>query len=125
MMQEIRRPSYLGVTFGVFFIVLAIAILLGIIINDWILFIPILLIMMGIYGIVMGFTSRSRGEVRGYGGMSDAAFFIFWGFLVLIIGAFWLINDVVPGIALYLMLLILVFLGIAMILSSLSRPKRA
>jgi ABC-type transport system involved in cytochrome c biogenesis permease subunit len=125
MMQEVRRSSYLGVTFGVFFIALAIAILIGILLNDWILFIPILLIEMGIYGIVIGSMARRRGETRGYGGISDASYFIFWSSLFTLIGLFWLINDVFPGIALYLILIILIFFGAAIILISLNRPRRA
>jgi len=124
-MQEVRRSSYLGVTFGVFFIALAIAILIGILLNDWILFIPILLIEMGIYGIVIGSMARRRGETRGYGGISDASYFIFWSSLFTLIGLFWLINDVFPGIALYLILIILIFFGAAIILISLNRPRRA
>jgi len=125
MMQEVRRSSYLGVTFGVFFIALAIAILIGILLNDWILFIPILLIEMGIYGIVIGSMARKRGETRGYGGISDASYFIFWSSLFTLIGLFWLINDAFPGIALYLILIILIFFGAAIILISLNRPRRA
>lgn len=124
MMQEVRRQSYLGISFGVFFIALAAAILIGIIINDWILFIPILLIEMGVYGILVGNMARSRGESRGYGGISDASYFIFWSSLFTLIGLFWLINDALPGVALYLMLIILIFFGVAIILISLSRPRR-
>lgn len=124
MMQEVRRPGYLGISFGIFFIALAIAILLGILINDWILFIPILLIEMGVYGIVVGIMARSRGQALGYGGISDASYFTFWSSLFTLIGLFWLINDALPGIALYLVLIILIFFGTAIILISMGRQKR-
>ncbi|MEM4264725.1 MAG: hypothetical protein QW505_02965 [Thermoplasmata archaeon] len=124
MMQGIRRPGYLGISFGIFFIALAIAILIGTLINDWILFIPILLIEMGVYGIVVGLMARSRGEASGYGGISDASYFAFWSSLFTLIGLFWLINDAFPGIALYLVLIILIFFGTAIILISMGRQKR-
>lgn len=124
MMHEVKRQSFLGISFGIFFIALAVAIMIGIIINDWILFIPILLIEMGAYGIVAGYLTRNRGETRGYGGISDASYFIFWSTLFMLIGLFWLINDALPGVALYLILIMLIFFGVAIILISMSRPRR-
>lgn len=124
MAQGARPTSYMGITAGYVFIALAISILLAVAMNRWILFIPLTLILVGIYGLFIGFMARSRGPITGFGGLSDAAYFIFWSSILAIIGISWLVNDAYPGATLYIILAFLIWFGFTLIVISISRPHR-
>lgn len=124
MAEGVIRASYFGITAGYVFIALAISILLAVTMNRWIFFIPMTLILVGIYGLVVGFMMRSRGAPMGTSGLSDAAYFIFWSSILAIIGLSWLVNDAYPGATLYLLLAFLIWFGFTLIVISISRPHR-
>lgn len=124
-MVEAKSPqmSFQGLTAGVAFIIVAIAILVGWSTGDWSLLFPVLLLAFGVFGIMMGFVISATDRKRGFG-VSDSAYILVWGCLLTLLGIAWFINGLVPGSAPLIIVMIFLFIGGAILAISLSRMRR-
>ncbi len=123
MSQDGRASSILsGQTAGFVTIAVGFAILISSYVtnNPW-LIIPVVLIEIGFYGLVIGAFAGMRGERAPIGGFrwgNDPAYTMFWGSLLVLIGALWLVNDVWPNNIPALVSVFLIWIGIAVMLLS-------
>jgi hypothetical protein len=86
--------------------------------NIW-LVIPVALIEVGFYGLVMGAFGELRGDKGSAGVMrwgTDPAYTMFWGSLLILVGALWLVNDTWPNNLPALASAFLIWFGIAVML---------
>ncbi|MDW5564254.1 MAG: hypothetical protein SA339_13650 [Methanomassiliicoccus sp.] len=86
--------------------------------NIW-LIIPVVLIEIGFYGLVIGAFSGLHGDrapVGAYRWGNDPAYTMFWGSLLVLIGALWLVNDMWPNNIPALISVFLIWIGIAVML---------
>ena len=117
------RMSYQGITAGVGFIIVAIALLIGWSTEDWSLMFPVLLLAFGIYGMIMGFVISATDRSRGFG-VSESAYILIWGSLLTLLGIAWFINGMVPGSAPVILAMIFIFIGGAILVLSLTKMRR-
>ncbi len=107
--------SYEGYTLAFILFGFAVAILIGWISGDWILFIPVFLIEIGVIYLVLGFLIRPS-ETTKRPVMRNAYYYIIWGSVAALIGIEWLVDRQYPGNVPLLVALFIVWLG-AIILS--------
>jgi hypothetical protein len=105
------RSNYESFTVAYVLFSLAIAILIAWVANDWILFIPIFLIEIGIGYLVLGFVIRP-GELHKRPVLRDAYYYILWGSISALIGIEWLINRQYPGNVPLLIALFIIWMGV-------------
>ena len=121
MSQDGRGSSILsGQTVGFITIAVGFAVLISTYATDnfW-LIIPVVLIEVGFYGLVIGAFAGMRGDRGPIGGFrwgNDPAYTMFWGSLLVLIGALWLVNDVWPDNIPALISVFLIWIGIAVML---------
>ena len=96
--------------------------------NFW-LVIPVALIEVGFYGLAMGTFGELRGnrsQMGGYRWGNDPAYTMFWGSLLVLVGALWLVNDSWPNNIPALSAALLIWFGVAVMLLTRkgeSRPR--
>jgi len=117
------KMSFQGLTAGVLFLIVAVAILVAWMAEDWWLLIPVCLICGGVYAIIMGFVISKTERGRGFG-MSDSAYVLVWGCLLALLGIAWFINSAVPDSAPLLLAMIFIFVGGAILVISLTKMRR-
>ncbi|MBI0582613.1 MAG: hypothetical protein ISF22_00140 [Methanomassiliicoccus sp.] len=123
MSQDGKSSTALsGQTAGFITIAVGFAILISSYVTDnpW-LIIPVVLIEVGFYGLVMGAFAGLRGERAPPGGFrwgTDPAYTMFWGSLLVLIGALWLVNDIWPNNIPALAASFLIWIGIAVMILS-------
>jgi hypothetical protein len=86
--------------------------------NFW-LVIPVALIEVGFYGLAMGAFGELRGvksPTGGYRWGTDPAYTMFWGSLLVLVGALWLVNDTWPNNIPALAAAFLIWFGIAVMM---------
>jgi len=96
MNGEVKRAHFGSVSAGFVLIAVAIAILLAWYIGDWVLFIPIVLIEWGGYGVVLGAVVGMSAKASG-AAHAASGYYALWGSLLLVIGLMWFANDLYPG----------------------------
>jgi hypothetical protein len=114
MNAEVRRAHYGSVSAGFVLIAVAVAILLAWFLGDWVLFVPIVLIEWGgfglVFGAMVGRSSEARGESR-----SASGYYILWSSLLLVIGLMWVANDLYPGNLPFLVAVFIIWLAVMII----------
>lgn len=120
MEGERRKRDYGGLTVGFFILIIAAAILIGWYMEDWSLFIPIVLIGCGVYGIALGGSLGRRSRPRD-AAKSSASYHIFWGAFLAIVGSIWIANDLYPGNVPLLAAAFLIWLAVTIIVLTLRR----
>jgi hypothetical protein len=105
------RSNYESFTLAYVLFSIAIAILVAWAANEWILFIPIFLIEVGIGYLVLGFIIRPA-ELHKRPVMRDAYYYVLWGSVSALIGSEWLINRQYPGNVPLLVALFIVWMGV-------------
>jgi hypothetical protein len=121
MSQDGRGNNMLsGQTAGFMTIAVGFAVLISTYLteNIW-LIIPVVLIEIGFYGLVIGAFAGMRGDKAPIGGFrwgNDPAYTMFWGSLLVLLGALWLVNDVWPDNVPALISVFLIWIGIAVML---------
>lgn len=111
-----------GIATGFVIIAIAVAMLIAWTIDDWVLFIPILLLECGVFGIFLAFISeKDEGKIQLQ--ISNKAFVGIWGLILSLIGVLWLLNDAFPGNLPILFAVFLIFIGVLGIALSLTRHK--
>ena len=117
------RKSYQGLTAGVAFIIMALTIIVAWVGHDWWLLIPMLLLCFGIFGIFMGALMSKTDKSKGFG-VSDSAYTLVWGFLLTILGVAWFIYQYLPDSLPFILAIILIFIGGAILAVSLTKKRR-
>lgn len=114
MNGEVKRAHYGNVSAGFVLIAVAIAILLAWFLGDWVLFVPIVLIEWGGYGVVLGAVVGKSAKASG-AAHAASGYFVLWGSLLLVIGLMWFANDLYPGNLPILAAVFIVWLAIMII----------
>jgi hypothetical protein len=129
MSQDGKKSALSGQTAGFITIAVGFAILVSSYLtsNFW-LVIPVVLIEIGFYGLVIGAFGEMRGE-KGQPGAArwgtDPGYTMFWGSLLVLVGALWLVNDMWPDNVPALAAAFLIWFGIAVMLLTRKSPTRA
>lgn len=110
-------------TFGFLVIAFAVSMLVAWMLEDWWLFIPLVLILAGGWWAVIGLLMRPGEGARG-SGLGAMSYFVFWGATLVLLGAIWLLNDLYPGNAIALVALFLIWIGAMAVGLSLVRLRR-
>jgi apolipoprotein N-acyltransferase len=105
------RSNYESFTVAYVLFSFAIALLIAWVIEDWILFIPVFLIEVGIGYLVLGFVIRPA-ELHKRPVMRDAYYYVLWGSISALIGFEWLINRQYPGNVPLLVALFIIWMGV-------------
>jgi apolipoprotein N-acyltransferase len=105
------RSNYESFTVAYVLFSFAIALLIAWGIDDWILFIPVFLIEVGIGYLVLGFVIRPR-ELHKRPVMRDAYYYVLWGSISALIGIEWLMNRQYPGNVPLLIALFIIWMGV-------------
>ncbi len=100
---------------GFFILILAAAVLIGWYLEDWSMFVPIVLIGCGVYGIALGASVGRRSRPPG-AAKSSASYHVFWGAFLAIIGSVWIANDLYPGNVPLLVAAFLIWLAVTIII---------
>jgi hypothetical protein len=121
-MPEEGRGNYrAGLAFGYLAICAAIAILVSWSLNVWWYFFPIMMLAGGIYLLVIAIMASNVSTSKSG---SYFVYLLLWGGLLLILGIMWIVNDLYPGNAIFLIILFLVFIGVVSLLGYLIRRRR-
>ena len=105
------RSNYESFTVAYVLFSFAIALLVAWSLDDWILFIPVFLIEVGIGYLVLGFVIRPR-ELHKRPVMRDAYYYVLWGSISALIGFEWLINRQYPDNVPLLIALFIIWMGV-------------
>jgi apolipoprotein N-acyltransferase len=105
------RSNYESFTVAYVLFSFAIALLVAWVLEDWILFIPIFLIEVGIGYLVLGFVIRPA-EQHKRPVMRDAYYYVLWGSISALIGFEWLINRQYPDNVPLLIALFIIWMGV-------------
>jgi len=120
MPEEGKGSQRAGLAFGYLAICAAVAILVSWYLDVWWYFFPIMMIAGGTYLLAIALlASTAYGAKRG----SYFIYLLLWGGLLLALGVMWIVNDLYPGNAIFLVILFLVFIGVVAILSYLVRRR--
>ncbi|HDP96200.1 MAG TPA: hypothetical protein ENN25_00695 [Euryarchaeota archaeon] len=119
-MNNSGRSVGTGIAAGFVIIAIAVAMLVAWAIDDWILFIPILILECGVFGIFLSIIhEKDEGKIQLQ--ISNKAFVGIWGLILSLIGVLWLLNDAFPGNFPILFAVFLIFIGVLGITLSLMR----
>jgi len=105
------RSNYESFTVAYVLFSFAIALLIARLLDEWILFIPVFLIEVGIGYLVLGFVIRPA-ELHKRPVMRDAYYYVLWGSISALIGFEWLINRQYPGNVPLLIALFIIWMGV-------------
>ncbi len=125
MSQDGRDIGISGQTAGFITIAVGFAILIaGYMTKDWLLVIPVAMIEVGIYGIALGAFGEAHGTGKASKWGTNPSYTMFWGSLIALIGALWLVNNAYPNNLPALMSAFLIWFGIAVMMLSRNKDAR-
>lgn len=90
--------------------------------GEWILIIPIMLLLAGAFYIVLGFVMRQGEQVTKIA--STSIYYAFWGGTMAILGAMWLFSRQYPGNAVLLVVVFIIWIGVVAMAMSLPRLRQ-
>ncbi len=105
------RSNYESYMLAFALFAVAIALIVAAAANNWILFIPILLIEVGLGYLALGFVIRPM-EMHRRPVMRDAYYYLLWGSISALLGIEWLINMYAPGNLPLLVALFIIWMGV-------------
>jgi hypothetical protein len=112
-----RRFNSAGISAAAILLSVAVAILISYALNNWWLFIPLILLEIGIYVLIIGI-SLGRPAPGMPWTKSDSNYYLFWGNLLAMIGALLILNSFFPGNVVILVVVFLIwFAAFALIFS--------
>lgn len=95
--------------------------------KDFLLVIPVALIEVGFYGLATGAFGELRGQKASPGAFrwgTDPAYTMFWGSLLVLVGALWLVNYTWPNNVPALASAFLIWFGIAVMILTRKKENR-
>lgn len=122
-MNGSRRSGYESLSVGYLIIAFAVSIAVAWALADWILLIPIFLLMAGVFYAVLGVYSRQREQDPK--AASGSSYMMFWGGTIALVGALWLVNRQYPGNVPLLIVVFLVWIGLFSVLLALPRLRQS
>jgi hypothetical protein len=115
-----RRFNRSGINAAVALLSVAFAIIICYAMDDWWLFVPVLLLEMGLVVLILGLSvGRARSSMPW--ARSDSHYYLFWGNLLAVIGALLIVNILLPGNVLILIVAFLIWMGVFALLFSMNR----
>ena len=90
---------------------MAVAILISYALNNWWLFLPVILLEMGIIVLALG-TSVGRPAPGMPWTKSASNYYLFWGNMLTAIGALLILNTFLPGNAIILIIVFLIWMAV-------------
>ncbi len=102
----------------------AIAIIIAWASGDWLLFIPVFLIEVGVGYLALGILIRPS-EMHLRPSKRDAFYYIIWGSISSLIGIEWFLNSAFPGNVPLLVALFIVWMGVIALVLVVSRNREA
>jgi hypothetical protein len=121
-MGSSRRSGYESLSVGYLLIAFAISILVARLVGEWILIIPVMLLMAGVFYIALGVVLRQGGHDPKRASSSN--YYIFWGGTMTILGAMWLFSRQYPGNAVLLVVVFIIWIGVVAMAMSLPRLRQ-
>jgi uncharacterized membrane protein YjjP (DUF1212 family) len=122
MEQGSSRISLTSVTAAVVLLGIAIATMVSWYADDWYLFLPIFLVMIGVYIMAVGLSHHTSPTDRYR--FTSGSYIMFWGSLLALIGLVVLLNHNYPGNGIWLFLIIILWLALSALLFTM-RPRVA
>ena len=112
-----RSYNSFGMRAAAVLISLAVAILISYALNNWWLFLPVILLEMGIFVLVIGISVGRPGPGMPWT-KSASNYYLFWGNMLTAIGALLILNTFLPGNAIILLVVFLIWMaGFALVFS--------
>jgi predicted permease len=121
-MGSSRRSGYESLSVGYLLIAFAISILVAWLVGEWILIIPVMLLMAGVFYIVLGVVMRQGGHDPKRA--SSSTYYAFWGGTMGILGAMWLFSRKYPGNGVLLVVVFIIWIGVVAMVMSLPRLRQ-
>lgn len=115
------RVGLASVSAAVVLLTVAVATLASWFEDDWFLFIPILMVVLGGYIMLVGLSDRSIAADRFK--YANGSFLMFWGSLLALIGLVLLVNHYYPGNGVWLFVIVLIWLAISALLFTMRQKK--
>lgn len=122
-MGQSKSSGFEGMTFGFLVIAFAVSILVAWMMDDWWLFIPLMLILAGGWWVVVGLLMRPQEGARG-STLGSVSYFVFWGATLVLLGAIWFLSDMYPGNGVAWIAVFLIWIGAMAVGLSLLRFRR-
>lgn len=122
MEQGTSRISLTSVTAAVALLGIAIATMVSWYVDDWYLFLPIFLVIMGVHIMAVGMSHHTSASDRYR--FASGSYLMFWGSLLALIGLVVLVNHYYPGNGIWLFLIVILWLAISALLFTM-RPRMA
>lgn len=119
-MNSSRMGGYETFSIGFVMIAVAICVLVSWSLDDWGLFIPLLMIIVGVFYIALGATIRVKDQTR-RSAFADMPFYVFWGGTLGLLGSMWLLNREFPGNLPVIVAVFIVWVGFVVIFLSVRR----
>jgi cobalamin synthase len=111
MTDSSRSYNSFGIKVAAVLISLAVAILISYALNNWWLFLPVILLEMGIIVLALG-TSVGRPAPGMPWTKSASNYYLFWGNMLTAIGALLILNTFLPGNAIILIIVFLIWMAV-------------
>ena len=119
-MTDGNRYMNTGVSAAVVLLSVALAIIISYSLDNWWLFVPLILLEIGIYILFIGLTIGR--PVKGMSWTkSDSNFYLFWGNLLSAVGALLILNNFFPGNVIILVVVWLVWFAVFALLFSIRK----
>jgi len=122
MEQGSARISLTSVSTAVVLLTIAVATMVSWFVDDWYLFLPILLVGVGLYLMAVGLSNHTTPTDRYR--FANGSYLMFWGSLMALIGLVVLVNHYYPGNGIWLFLIIILWLALSVLLFTM-RPRMA
>jgi hypothetical protein len=118
-----RRFNNAGIRAAAVLLSVAVAILISFALNNWWLFVPVIMLEMGVFVLILGLSIGRPGPGMPWT-RSDSNYYLFWGNLLSAIGALLILNTFLPGNVVILIVIFLIWMAIFALLFS-NRKKAA
>lgn len=117
-----RRFNKAGLNAAAALISVAVAIVVSYALNNWWVFIPVLLLEVGLFLLVLGLSLGRPGPGMPWT-RSDSNYYLFWGNLLTAIGGLSVLNTFIPGNVVILVVVFLIWMAIFALLFSIRKKS--
>jgi hypothetical protein len=115
-----RNLNNFGIRAAAALISVAVAILVSFALNNWWLFVPVILLEMGIFVLILGLSVGRPAPGMSWT-KSASNYYLFWGNLFTALGALLIINTFVPGNEIILLVVFLIWMAVFALVFSMGK----
>jgi hypothetical protein len=115
-----RRFNSSGVSAAAVLLSVAVAIVVSLALNNWWLFVPVILLELGVFVLMLGLSVGRPSQGTPWT-RSDSNYFLFWGNLMAVLGAILIIDAFFPGYFIILIVVLLVWFAVFALLFSMRK----